>query len=265
MTPLTHEQLDAYLHRIGHSGPVANDAATLTALHTAHTLNVPFENLDLYLGRAISLEPGALFEKIVTQRRGGWCFEMNGLFVRVLKTLGFEFTLLAARVFDEDDIPGPRSHQLQLVRAGGRDWVVDVGFGGFGLIAPVPLEAETVHKQFAQEFRLVRDPAGGYILQTRLDGKWDSQYVFTLEPSLPRDYEYANFYLSHAPDSIFRQKRVVTRPTENGRLKFSNRELKIWDNGGTRTVHAADDTEYKRLLQDHFRLAIDEGFVDPNR
>lgn len=122
----------AYLTRIGYEGSVNPSVETLRLLHRAHVLTVPFENLDIHLGRSISLDPSALFRKIVLSRRGGYCFELNGLFALLLEQLGFSVTRLAARVLYGGEGVRPRSHQLLLVQIGESRWIADVGFGGNG-------------------------------------------------------------------------------------------------------------------------------------
>ena len=133
--------LSPYLSRINYSGDRSTSHDTLRALHLAHVLAVPFENLDGYRGVPVSLEPADLFAKIVTARRGGYCFELNGLFSLLLEAMGFEVTRLIARVRYGAKPPYPRSHQVLVVTVSGEPWLVDVGFGGNGLLEPMPLEA----------------------------------------------------------------------------------------------------------------------------
>lgn len=121
---------DAYLARIKYEGPLIPSLETLQGLHRAHVMTVPFENLDIHLGRSISLAPADLFRKIVVERRGGYCFELNGLFALLLEALGIAVTRLAARVCSGAEGVRPRSHQLLMVKMGTSVWIVDVGFGG---------------------------------------------------------------------------------------------------------------------------------------
>ncbi|MBP9636444.1 MAG: arylamine N-acetyltransferase [Nitrospira sp.] len=130
---------DAYLARIKYEGPLIPSLETLQGLHRAHVMTVPFENLDIHLGRSISLAPADLFRKIVVERRGGYCFELNGLFALLLEALGIAVTRLAARVCSGAEGVRPRSHQLLMVKMGTSVWIVDVGFGGQGLLEPLTL------------------------------------------------------------------------------------------------------------------------------
>ncbi|MBI4003056.1 MAG: arylamine N-acetyltransferase, partial [Nitrospira defluvii] len=199
-----------------------------------HVLTVPFENLDIHLGRPISLDPSDLFRKIVLSRRGGYCFELNGLFALLLEQLGFSVTRLAARVLYGAEGVRPRSHQVLLVSIEGERWIVDVGFGGHGLREPFVLTVGHDDRQGLDRFRLTTDERGEYLLQCEIEGAWASLYSFTLEPCLPVDYTFANYYHSHSPDSPFTQRRICTMPTLNGRRIFTDRLLKIRSDGATR-------------------------------
>ncbi|MDF2384616.1 arylamine N-acetyltransferase [Nostoc ellipsosporum NOK] len=137
--------LQAYFARIGHDGPLAPDRATLTALMQAHLAAFPFENLDVQLGRPVSIEPGAIFDKLVVRRRGGWCFEQNGLFGRVLEALGFDVRRISAGVMRHVHGEGAMGNHLALMVAlENRPWLVDVGFGGMQA-APLPLAPGSEH------------------------------------------------------------------------------------------------------------------------
>lgn len=248
----------AYFTRIGYEGSVDHSAEILRALHLAHVLTVPFENLDIHLGQPISLEPVDLFRKIVVNRRGGYCFELNGLFGLLLEDLGFAVTRLAARVLYGAEGVRPRSHQALLVSVGEERWVVDVGFGGNGLREPFLLTIGQEQQQGPDRFRLVTDGRGDYLLQCEIDGAWTDLYSFTLEPNLPVDYTFANYYHSHSPDSLFTQRLICTVPTLKGRTIFTDRWLKIRSDGATRELHVKDQEECRQLLQEHFGLTIKE-------
>jgi N-hydroxyarylamine O-acetyltransferase len=132
-------ELEAYLARIGYLGPRAPTLEVLRALTAAHAQAIPFENLDVLLGRRIALDVDALFDKLVRQRRGGYCFEQNGLFLHVLATLGFDVRPLSARVRldrPRSDTP-PRTHMFLRVELGNESWLTDVGVGGLSLTAPL--------------------------------------------------------------------------------------------------------------------------------
>ncbi len=252
---------DAYLARIGYEGPVGPSIETLRALHRAHVLTVPFENLDIHLGRPISLEPIDLFQKIVFAKRGGYCFELNGLFALLLEDLRFTVTRLAARVLYGAEGVRPKSHQLLLVQLGETAWMVDVGFGGNGLLEPLRLAVEYEERQGIDRFRLITHERGEYLLQCEIDGAWANLYSFGLDPCLPVDYTFANYYHSHSPDSLFTQKRISTMPTPEGRKTFVDSLLKVRGREGTHELHVTSEDEGRQLLQQHFGLTINDHFM----
>lgn len=245
-----------YLDRIGHRGDVPLSSDGLRALHLAHVLTVPFENLDNFLNKPVSLEPTDLFAKLVAARRGGYCFELNGLFGLLLEQLGFSVTRLIARVRYGSKPPNPRSHQVLMIKIAGEPWLVDVGFGGNGLLEPMPLSPGTQVIQHAEEFRLMPAEGGEHLLQCRVHGEWESLYSFTTEPCQPIDYKYPNYFHSHSPESIFMQRRICTIPTIEGRKILVERTLNVRRQGRTEKSAAESDADYARLLHDHFGIVL---------
>ena len=207
----------AYLARIGLREPPPATARGLTIVHRAHAGAIPFENLDILLGRAIRLDLPSLEEKLVAAHRGGYCFEQNTLFAAVLSHLGFPVTPLAARVRLSGRTDGARTHMLLSVRADGRDFLCDVGFGGGGPWEPLPLEPSGEIAQELWRFRVVEE-RGERVLQNMGPAGWRDLYGFTLEPQLPSDYEVANYHTSTHPDSMFRKIPVVQRTWASGAL-----------------------------------------------
>lgn len=251
----------AYFARIGYQGSVVQSIEALRALHLAHVLAVPFENLDIHVGRPISLEPADLFEKIVLGKRGGYCFELNGLFALLLEDLGFAVTRLAARVLYGTEGVRPRSHQLLIVHLDGEGWLVDVGFGGQGLREPLPFKAGLEHRQGPDQFRLTTDERGEYVLQSRMEGAWTNLYSFTLDPWLPVDYQFANYYHSHAPESPFVQRWMCTIPPQEGRTTFIGNLLRIREQKAVRELHVKSEGACKQLLQEHFGITLNHHLM----
>ena len=163
--------LDSYFERINYRGSTEASEGTLRDIHTAHTLNVPFENLDVFYRRPILLDGVSLHRKIVKERRGGYCFEMNGIFSLVLQEMGFKVTNLLARVAVDGIHYTTKTHQAILVETGGNTWLADVGFGNDGIIAPLILEENTEQRQFAHTYRLITDPTLDYVLQKKTGGE----------------------------------------------------------------------------------------------
>jgi N-hydroxyarylamine O-acetyltransferase len=215
------EDLDvpAYLRRIGHEAPLAPTAATLHALHRAHVDSIPFENLDILLGRPIELGIGALTAKLLLRRRGGYCYEHNLLFAALLERAGLEVARLAARVVMGGDQVRPRTHMLLAVRAEGRRWLADVGFGGHGPLGPVPLEPGIVARHGAWTHRVEPWPDGsGWTLQTLHPDGWFDLYHFTTTPEHLVDYQVASWYTSTNPSSPFTRGAIVQRSTPERRF-----------------------------------------------
>ena len=247
--------LDAYLRRVEYAGPRDATAGTLAALHRAHVTHIPFENLDVILGRAIGLDLASLQAKLVAGRRGGYCFEHNLLFAAVLRAFGFSLTQLAARVRWGTSALRPRTHMTLLVEAGGARWLTDVGFGGQGLLVPVPMKPGSTSQQGAWTFR-VADENGINVLQSSRGAEWQDLYAFTFEPQHRVDYELMNHYTSTHPSSPFTQIVVAQRIAPEARRILRDREY-TEDRGHdvvTRTLEGGP--EIRDVLASEFGLEL---------
>jgi len=213
--------LDAYFRRIGLTQPPKADLVGLRALHLAHATTIPFENLDIQMGLPIRLDLDSLQAKLVFSRRGGYCFEHNTLFLAVLKEVGFQAIACEARVRLGVSDLRPRTHMLVLVRLDGANWLSDVGFGGEGLLHPVPLDGEA-HGQFLNTYRVV--PEGSLrVLQSLQHDTWTDLYAFQPEPRFPVDFEMANHFTSTHPESRFVTTLTVQLPGIDVRRILRNR------------------------------------------
>jgi N-hydroxyarylamine O-acetyltransferase len=232
--------LDAYLNRVGYSGERSATLNTFSALHLHHTQTIPFENLNPLLAWPVDLNPTALQEKLIQNRRGGYCYEQNMLFRQALETIGFRTTGLAARVSwnNPQGVVLPRTHMLLRVDLNGQAYIADVGFGNLTLTAPLRLETDTEQSTPHEPFRIIR---GGdeFILQAKLRDVWNELYSFTLQPQLLPDYEMANWYVSRHPKSRFVNGLIVARASPGRRYTLLNNEFAVHDLNGT--------TERRRL------------------
>lgn len=249
--------LAAYLARIGYAGPLEPTYETLAGLVRAHVLHIPFENLDVQMGRPILLDLPSLEAKLVTQQRGGYCFEHNTWFAHVLDTLGFVVLRCEGRVrFNSNGVVRPRTHMTLVVTVEGRDLLVDVGFGGYGPIAPVPLDGTSARVgRFA--WRLARD-RDDFILQCEVDATWADLYAFRHDERFPIDFEMANWFTSTYPTSQFVTNLIAQRVLPDGHRILRNLTLtETTASGMTSFDIARDDVE--RVLRDGFGLEIAPG------
>lgn len=250
--------VSAYLERIAYSGPKEPSAETLRALHRAHMMTVPFENLDIPLGRTIVCDESSFLRKIIHERRGGFCYELNGSFAELLRTLGFEVTLLSARVARADGSDGPEFDHLTLrvevpgiARVG--PWLADVGFGD-SFLEPLSLQPGLEQRQIGRIYRLTE--AGGRFSVEALLGdaqaEWKRQYSFTLQPRQLCEFEAMCAYQQTSPESHFTRQRICSRATDGGRITLSDFKL----------IETIDGRREERVLsgEDEWRATLRELF-----
>ncbi len=248
-----------YLERIKYSSPVSPDVQTLCGLQRAHLQHIPFENLDIGLKRTIRLEEGALWAKIIIHGRGGFCYELNGLFARLLQEIGFEVTYLNARVYDRQGERGiDFDHLALLVRVPGQGerWLADVGFGD-SFNEPLFLDGPEIQEQDLRAYRVEKLQDGYAIWQKNYDGSWDRHYFFDLQPHrFPEEYLSACNYHQTSPQSSFTRGSIISRATPDGRVSLEDGRL-ILTRNGLRTERAVTSTDQNRaLLQQYFGLTL---------
>ncbi len=260
--------LGAYLSRLGRADLAGAELATLSALHEAHGSTIPFENLDILLGRPVRLDLLSLQAKLVSARRGGYCFEQNTLFQAALECLGFAVTPLAARVRLGAAGVRPRLHMLLRVDLAEGPFLADVGFGGGGPVHPVPLEPGVEVRTGPFAHRLVREDEfwvlQGSSLAARTGqatqaGGWTDLYAFTLERHYPADFEVANHYTSTWPTQAFVVNLTAQRSFPDHRVVLRNRELTSEDAQGTRVCSVDTPEQLLRTLASEFDLVFPAG------
>ena len=238
--------LDAYFCRIGYEGPAAATLETLNGIMEAHVRTIPFENLDVLLGRGVDLAAAALQDKLIERRRGGYCFEQNGLLLLVLETLGFAVTPLSARVRYQRprDFTPPRTHLFLRVVIDGVPWIADVGVGGLSLTSAIRFDVEGEQLTRHEARRIIWED-GRFFHQARLADDWHDVLEFTGEEMPPIDRELANWYTSAHPQSHFRTRLMAARALpDGGRLTLLNRDLSLRDRSGrvqTRVLSTHDE------------------------
>jgi len=244
--------LNDYLLRIGYT-PAGSDKDILFAVHLAHLRSIPFENLNVFAGLGISLAPEDLFRKLVTDKRGGYCFEMNSLLCDALLAMGFDAEGRIARVARPNVGFGPMLHRINLVRLGGETWVADVGFGGDVFEQPLLLEPELVQRRGGADYRLMRIE-GGWSIQISRGGEFSDMLGFADGRSVPEDFEVGNFYTSRHPTSGFAMCVMCARAIEDGRVSLFNNRLTVRDSGGERRTELAAQ-DIPGALYEHFGIA----------
>lgn len=252
-------ELDDYLERLNYFGVVQPTEDRLEALHRAQYYTIPFENFDILLGRGISLEPAALFDKMVNRARGGYCFELNGLYLMALQSFGFDVRALLARVH-VSGTPSGRGHQVLLVTLQGRQWITDVGFGNPNLRTPIPLELDHPTTHDGQTFRLMEAGHFGIMLQTFIDDQWQDLYSFDLGHVFPDDIAYGNYYTSTHPSSFFTFARVAALPVHNGAITLFNKTLKRKTANKEQVQELAEGQAYLDALKTHFGIELDAPY-----
>ena len=250
---MDHSAVEQYLSRIGVPRPVACDADALRGLHAAHLYTVPFENLSIHLGEPITLDEEQLLRKLVERRRGGFCYELNGAFSDLLRSLGFEVVLLAARVFNREGILGPPFDHLVLRVSTPEPWFVDVGFGEHSL-EPLRLAPDVKQTDPRGVFEIVE--TSGSDLDVLKDN--EPQYRVEMHPRDLSDFNAMCWYQQHSPESHFTQSLVCSIATPTGRVTLTERTL-ITTIGSDRTETVLrDDTEILETYRTQFGVHLDQ-------
>ena len=253
-------KVEDYLGRIGYCGGREPNAANLTALVKAHRLAVPYETLDLWRGRHVTLATEELFDKIVTRRRGGYCFELNGLFAWLLRQLGYNVREYFGRWHFGEDLKVPkRRHRVVVVALPGcPNQIVDVGIGLPFLMAPLAFEFGGPQTVGLQTYRVVRDPALSAVVEVRKrDGVWDRLFSFDTAPQLPLDFAYVHYWCETHPTSDFRQKVWVFLPSDDGATRSiaSEPDPETGEQTPTLALTAPDGKQMRTPLRSEARLA----------
>ncbi|RLV09749.1 acetyltransferase [Streptomyces griseocarneus] len=252
--------LNAYMRRIGFEGQARRDEATLRALHRAHVAAFPFENLEILLGRPVRLEIAALQAKMVAAPRGGYCHEQNLLLAAALERLGFAVIGIGARVRNGSDKLRPVTHFALGVKLddGGR-WLCDVGFGGEGLLEPLPL-ADGVHvQQGGWTFGIVCEPTGLHVLRSLHPDGWFDLYAFGEELRFPVDCAVMTHYTATHPRSPFASRAVVQRTEPGVRRSLVGQSFSVARSNGTVERREVKSQDVAALLEREFGIELTEA------
>ena len=250
----------AYFNRISYTGPTEPTFDVLTALVAAHNRSIPFENLDPLMGVPVAdLGPDALFGKLVCSRRGGYCYEHNGVMAYVLSELGFGVDVLGGRVVwmnSSGTLPA-QTHEALAVTVPGVEcrFLVDVGFGGQTLSSPIRLETGTVQQTRHEPYRL-REHVDGLMLESEIRGTWEPLYMFTLRPQPLIDRVVGSWYVSTYPESHFVTGLTAALVTDDGRWNLRGRNLAIHSGGSTERVRFNTAAEVLDALTGRFGIDL---------
>jgi N-hydroxyarylamine O-acetyltransferase len=245
--------LPHYLHRIAYPGAPTADIDSVSQMMQCQLRTVPFENLDVQAGKIVSLVPEHIVDKIIHQQRGGYCYEINGLFSMALAALGIHYRWVAARPMFYP-VRRPKTHMAIIVELQGRQWLVDLGFGSYGISAPLALDDLGVETQQGFDtFKLTRLDNQDYLLQAFVAGAWANQYAFDLSPQEWVDFDPANYMNSTHPDAVFVRSLLVINHHAKGRHILFGNSFKTISNGQT-TQRTVEPSEINELLKSVFGL-----------
>jgi len=249
--------LDAYLARINYKGPLAPTYDTLAGILPAHIASIPFESFDVLLGRPIRLDPEGLQAKIVTQRRGGYCFEHGSLMHAALDAIGFAPVRHASRVvLFEPRHESVRQHMFLTVTIGGGTYVVDPGFGPFASPHLIPVDGTPVPAN-APTHRLAHE-GNDWVLYVTRDGQQTPGWISAMEKEYPVDFEMMNYYISSHPASFFTHNILASAVTQEGRVNIMNQDVNVVRNGVAEPAHIADRKALRSLVAQHFGFDLPE-------
>jgi len=239
--------LTDYLSRIGYTGEVRPDLTTLTRLMQQQLRSIPFENTEVQAGRIPSMVPEDIVEKIINRQRGGYCYEVNGVFAMALTAIGFEWYFAGARSMLYPT-RRPKTHMVLIVRCEGRDYLCDCGFGGYALRSPMEIGVgEAVQDGDRYRLELID---GEYVLGALVQGEWQRLYGFALQNQEWIEFTLANYFNATSPDMVFTQKKLAIMQTSHGRKILVDNELKLIEEGKMEKL----EVDYASALKEYFGL-----------
>ena len=240
------------LQRIDYRGPTDTTLVALRSLQRAFLLRVPFENLDIHLGREISFSPDAVYQKIVLEQRGGFCYECNGLFHDLLLALEFQVVFLSARMV-LDSTPGPEFDHMVLLVSLEQDYLVDVGNGRS---CREPMALDEANQSISEGIRYQIQPHGDdlALFYREPDAPWAPRFLFSLRPRQRTEFQEMCGYHQTSPDSPFARKRLVTLATPDGRITLSGKRFTLLEGSRRQEREVNSEPEYTRCLADYFGI-----------
>ena len=249
--------LGKYLHRIQYPGIPKNDLVSLFTLQRQHLLSVPFENLDIHLHKSIQLSLDDFYDKIVVCKRGGFCYELNGLFNALLEVIGFKTNIISARVFQNNgEIGDEFDHLCIIVFLGKEKWLVDVGFGEFSF-SPLLIELAVQQQDSRGVFKIESYSETALVVQKKVnDVEWKNEYLFSEIPRQLSDFSARCVYQQISPESHFTKNKLCSMPTETGRITLTDSALKIMSGDSVEETEISDLNQFKVNLKKYFGIEL---------
>lgn len=248
--------LNNYLERIHLQEKITPNLDALKLLQKSHLLNIPFENLDIHNGTPITIDVEKFYNKIVENKRGGFCYELNGLFNELLRTLGFNACIVSARVFNTDGKYGNEfDHLAIIVLLDNEKWLTDVGFGEFAF-SPLKIDSGIEQEDERGIFRIYRYNEEYYVVQKKTSPGWKSEYLFSLKPRTLSEFSGMCRYHQTSAKSSFTQKKMCSIATPTGRITLTDNNLKITINNELKETAVSNKKQFYELLKNYFDIEM---------
>ena len=253
-------EIEKYLERIGYKDNTEPALGLLNALQKKHLLNIPFENLDIHYKIPIELDPAKIFEKVVIKQRGGFCYELNGIFHELLHSIGFDVKMISARVFDQkQQVFSPEFDHLAIIaKIDSVDYLVDVGFGEFAFL-PLKIELNTTQNDERGSFRIERYDDLYYKVAKRSGENWVPEYMFTLKKRDLSEFKDRCYYNQTSPLSHFTQNKFCSLATEKGRITVTANKIKITEGDKVTELQRNTEEEFLVALEKYFHIRLNES------
>jgi len=245
-----------YLKRINYQGKIKPNLETLGLIQKSHLLHVPFENLDIHYHTPIELDTDRIYKKIVERHRGGFCYELNGLYFKLLKSLEFKVKMVSARGYSLTNGFGAEYDHLTIIaHIDGVNYLTDVGFGEFAF-APLEIKLNQVQNDHKGDFIIEKYDDFYFLVNKKVEDKWFPQYLFSLKKRDYREYQGMCTYHQTSSESHFTQKRLCSLPTENGRITITGDLLKITNGKDVEEIKIKDEGEFYGYLMQYFKMKL---------
>ena len=255
-------KINRYLRKLGYRGSAQASFDTLQELQSLHLQRIPYENLDILNGRLLSLEPDDLYDKIILKQRGGYCFELNGLYRELLISLGYRVSQYAGRYLTTPGLGQLRKHRVLVVDIDGTRFITDVGYRSEQPRCPLELKADKIQTDGISEYKLRVDPFYGWVIMQKEAGKdWRDLYAFTEEPQLDMDFILPSFYCERHPTSPFIDTLKLSVFTSDSNVCLVDDRYYVYQNASIVETRTVSDDEARGLLLQKFYIDVPKDYT----